>query len=105
MPRSVKISREELIQDLKFSVGKYKFYFVILFLSLTLLVVNSQLNYKIDSEIVRINQEKSEILAENANLKREIAVLSSPERISEIAKKQQKMKPVDYKNVKFIEVK
>lgn len=105
MTRSVRIDRKELAEDLKFSIGKYKLYFIIFFLSLTLLVVNSQINYKIDNEIVQINQEKSEIVSENIKLKKEIAELSSPERISEIAKNQLKMKPVDYKNVKFIEVK
>jgi cell division protein FtsL len=102
---SVRISRKELVQDLKFSVGKHKFYFIVFFISLILLVANSQVHYKIDNEIVQINQEKSEILSENIKLKKEIAVLSSPERISDIAKNQLKMKPVDYKNVKFIDAK
>jgi hypothetical protein len=87
MSRSITINREELIQDIKIGLGKYKFYFAIFFSSLIMLVGYSQLNYKIDNEIVQLNQEKNYLIAENFKL----------------AKDQQGMKPVDYKSVKFIE--
>lgn len=103
MSRSITINREELIQDIKIGLGKYKFYFAIFFFSLIMLVGYSQLNYKIDNEIVQLNQEKNYLIAENFKLKKDVAVLSSPERLSRLAKEQQGMKPVDYKNVKFIE--
>jgi cell division protein FtsL len=103
MSRSITINREELIQDIKIGLGKYKFYFAIFFSSLIMLVGYSQLNYKIDNEIVQLNQEKNYLIAENFKLKKDIAILSSPERISQLAKNQQGMKSVDYKSVKFIE--
>jgi cell division protein FtsL len=103
MTRSITINREELIQDIKIGLGKYKLYFAIFFSSLIMLVGYSQLNYKIDNEIVQLNQEKNYLIAENFKLKKDIAILSSPERISQLAKSQQGMKPVDYKSVKFIE--
>jgi cell division protein FtsL len=103
MSRSITINREELIQDIKIGLGKYKFYFAIFFSSLIMLVGYSQLNYKIDNEIVQLNQEKNYSIAENFKLKKDIAILSSPERIFQLAKNQQRMESVDYKSVKFIE--
>ena len=103
MARSITINKEELIQDIKIGLGKYKLYFTIFFSSLIMLVGYSQLNYKIDSQIVQLNQEKNYLIAENFKLKKDIAILSSPERISQLAKNKQGMKSVDYKSVKFIE--
>jgi hypothetical protein len=70
MSRSITINREELIQDIKIGLGKYKFYFAIFFSSLIMLVGYSQLNYKIDNEIVQLNQEKNYLIAENFKLKK-----------------------------------
>jgi cell division protein FtsL len=85
-------------------ISKYKLHFAVFFLSLTALVINSQIHYKIDNEIIQLNQEKNNLIVENLQLKRDIAKLSSPERIFEIATKQLQMKPMGYEDVEFIDV-
>jgi cell division protein FtsL len=104
MIKDLILKNDEVIHDLKIGLSKYKISLSLIVVSLIALVLYSQLNYKVDREIVKLNMEKNYLVAENLRLKNQITVLSSPERISKIAKEEGGMKKVDYNQVKFIDV-
>jgi len=98
------ISRE-LILELKrdfYLIKRYsKFIFIILTLIGLMIFYNSQY-FKLEKEIISLNQQKSYLIAENMQLRKEKAILSSPQRIYNLATKRLKMKKVDFKNVHFL---
>ncbi|WP_297887356.1 cell division protein FtsL [Sulfurihydrogenibium sp.] len=104
MIKDLILKNDEVVNDIKVGFSKYKSSLFIIATSLLVLVLYSQLNYKVESEITKLNMEKNYLVAENFKLKNQITVLSSPERISEIAKQEGGMKKVDYNQVKFIDV-
>ncbi len=81
-----------------------KFWVFILLIAGTLVAYN-QYYFKVSKDIIEFNQIKSKLMTQNAMLKKEISRLSSPERISKMAVKKLKMKPVNYSKVHFIEIK
>jgi len=98
------VSREailELKKDFKI-VSKYSKYWLVILASVGLTVFYNSMTFGIEKEIISLTQQKSYLLAENMQLKKEKAVLSSPDRIHNIAKEKLKMKKVDYRNVYFI---
>ncbi len=105
MVRTTALKREELINDILQGLKKYKLYYGAVFISLIILVIYSHLNFKLDNEIINLTQEKNYLIATNFKLKKDLAVVSSPNKISNEAKKEGKMKSVDYRQVKFLEVK
>ena len=67
-----------------------------------LLIVYNSMYMKLDREIVKLstqNEAKRYVILE---LKREIASLSSPKRIKNIAEKELNMVPVNYDHIKFV---
>lgn len=105
MVKVTTLKREELISDILEGIRKYKLYFGTILTSLTVLVVYSHINFKLDNEIISLTQEKNYLIATNLKLKKDLAIISSPDKISNIAKKEGKMKSVDYRQVKFLEIK
>ncbi|ACN99221.1 cell division protein FtsL [Sulfurihydrogenibium azorense] len=104
MIKELILNKNEVLNDVKIGLSRHKLSLLVIMTSLLALVLYSQLNYKIDNEIVKLNAEKNYLIAENFKLKNQITVLSSPERISKIAKQEGGMKKVDYNQVRFIDV-
>lgn len=104
MIRELILRNDDVVNDIKVGLSKYKLSLFFIMLSLVGLVLYSQLNYKVDNEITKLNLEKNYLVAENLRLKNQITVLSSPDRISKIAKEEGGMKKVDYNQVKFLNV-
>ncbi len=92
----------ELPKDLRI-LRKYLKYFVGFLTIAIALVYYSYLNFQIEHEITTLTKQKSMLIAENYELKKDITVLSSPERIGKIAKRKYKMKVAPYSEIKFIE--
>ncbi len=92
----------ELPKDFKV-FKKYVKYFIGFLVIATALVYYSYLNFQIEHEITTLTKQKSMLIAENYELKKDITVLSSPERIGKIAKNKYKMKVAPYSEIKFIE--
>ena len=95
-------------RELKKDIGIARRYlkFLLLLSSIALMMVYySYMNFKLDKEITTLSLKKQYLVAENFKLKQEITTLSSPKRIDKIAKSKFKMKPVKYKEVKFLEMK
>lgn len=91
----------ELKRDFQIITKYIKYWFVILVAAGFTIFYNFQY-FKLEKEIVNLNKEKSYLLAENMQLKKQKAVLSSPERIYKVATKKLKMKKVNLKQVHFI---
>jgi cell division protein FtsL len=91
----------ELKRDLSLIKRYIKYLFVILFFTGLTIFYNSQY-FKIEKEITLLTKQKSYLIAENMQLRKEKAVLSSPERIYKIATQKLDMKKVDLKNVYFL---
>ncbi|MGC8868694.1 septation ring formation regulator EzrA [Sulfurihydrogenibium sp.] len=104
MLRDLVLKNDEVLNDIKIGFRKYRLSLLIILTSLLILVLYSQLNYSVDNQITKLNMEKNYYVAENFKLKNQLAVLSSPERISKLAKEQGGMKNIDYRQVKFIDV-
>jgi len=92
----------EEIREAK-GIGKYIKHIAVLLLLLTGLVTYSYINSTIDHKIMQLQQQKSELVAENFRLKQDIAALSSPKRVADIARNKLQMKNVSYSQVRFIE--
>jgi len=90
----------------KREIDKLKYYLKHFAIILSVILFASYISYvhrRLDKEIMALQNQKSNLVAENFELKQEIANLSNPKRISDIARNKMKMQPVDYKNVHFIE--
>jgi len=94
----------EAVRDFSF-VRKQLLYLLIIFLIATGLIVYNLKFIELEREITQLKQQKSYLQLEQVELKKELARLSSPDRISKLAKKRLKMEKVNMENVKFIEYK
>ena len=94
----------EAVRDFSF-VRKQLLYLLIIFLIATGLIIYNLKFIELEREITQLKQQKSYLQLEQVELKKELARLSSPDRISKLAKKRLKMEKVNMENVKFIEYK
>jgi cell division protein FtsL len=97
-----RISNSYIFEELRlFSKYLYPILGIGFFAGVLVLYVSSYM--KLEREIVNIttqnNLKKNQIL----ELEREIAILSSPKRVKNVAEKELNMVPVNYKYIKFIE--
>jgi cell division protein FtsL len=93
----------ELKRDLAVVKKYLKYWFIIITVTFGLVMYNS-LYFKTERDITQLISKKNYLEAKNLQLKKEITRLSSPERITSIAKKRLKMKVVDYSRVHFIDL-
>ncbi|ACO03757.1 MAG TPA: cell division protein FtsL [Persephonella sp.] len=93
----------ELKKDLAVIKKYVKYWIIIISVTFGLVMYNS-LYFKTERDITQLVNKKNYLEAKNLQLKKEITRLSSPERISDIAKKRLKMKAVDYSRVHFIDL-
>ncbi len=94
----------EVIKDFSF-VKKQLLYIVVIFSTAAGLIVYNLKFIELEREITQLNQQKNYLQLEQVELKKELAKLSAPNRISKLAKKRLKMEKVNMENVKFIEYK
>lgn len=99
--QSQKVALLDILNVLK----KHKLSMFLTVFSLTGLIGYSHLMFEVESGIYDLNKQKSLLVAENFQLKRNISELSSPEKISTRAKQELGMMNVNYKQVKFIDLK
>ncbi len=83
-------------------ITKYIKYWLVILLSVGFIIFYNFQYFKLEKEIISLNKQKSYLLAENMQLKKQKAVLSSPRRIYKLATKKLDMKKVDLKHVHFI---
>ncbi|WP_457641843.1 cell division protein FtsL [Persephonella sp.] len=93
----------ELKKDL-LAIRKYIKYWVIIITVTFGLVMYNSLYFQTEKEITELINKKNYLKAKNLQLKKEITRLSSPDRISNIAREKLKMKEVDYSKVRFIDL-
>ncbi len=97
----LKDSLTEIKRDFQLITKYIKYWFIIL-VSFGFTIFYNFQYFKLEKEIIGLNKQKSYLLAENMQLKKQKAVLSSPKRIYKIATQKLDMKKVDLKNVHFI---
>ncbi len=100
------VSKEILVEvkkDLKL-VSKYSKYWLVILAVIILTVFYNSFSFKLERQIIQLTEQKNYLIAENMQLRKEKAVLSSPKRVYSIATKSLKMKKVDYSKVHFIDV-
>lgn len=91
--------------DIFYILRKHKISIFLILISLFGLIGYSHLTFEIENSIYNLNKQKSLLMAENFQLKRQISELSNPERINIQAKQELGMVNVNYKQVKFIDIK
>ncbi|WP_297452941.1 septum formation initiator family protein [Persephonella sp.] len=94
----------ELKKDLSY-VKKYTYFWGFILLIAGAMVLYNQYYFSIDKQIVELTKMKNQLAADKLMLQKTISKLSSPERISKIAKQKLKMDTVDYSKVHFIDTK
>ncbi len=92
----------ELKKDFSLIV-KYSKYWFIIILTIGFIIFYNSLYFKLEKEIISLNQQKNYLIAENMQLRKEKAVLSSPKRINYLAVQKLNMKKVDFRHVYFID--
>ncbi len=98
------VSREavlELKRDFRL-IKKYSKYLFLMLVLIGLTIFYNSQYFKLEKEIISLTQQKSYLIAENMQLRKEKAVLSSPDRIYKLATEKLNMKKVDFKNVHFL---
>ena len=97
-----KIYKSYLLEEIKL-FSKYLYPIVGVGILAGILVIYVSYYMKLEREIVNINYQNSLKKHQILELKKEISVLSSPERVKDIAEKDLNMIPINYDNIKFIE--
>lgn len=93
------------IADLFGAIKRYRVSILIFTISLIGLISYNHYVFRVESELYNLNKQKSLLISENFQLKKKISELSSPERISSVAKQELGMINARYEQVKFIETK
>jgi len=94
----------ELKTDYKIIRKQIKYIFLIILVGIPLILYNANF-IKLEKRITTLSSQKTYLKVENTKLKEYLSVLSSPDRISKIAKIKLHMKKVDLSKVKFIDYK
>jgi cell division protein FtsL len=97
-----KIYKSYLLEEIKL-FSKYLYPIVGVGILAGILVIYVSYYMKLEREIVNITYQNSLKKHQILELKKEISVLSSPERVKDIAEKDLNMIPINYDNIKFIE--
>jgi len=97
-----KIYKSYLLEEIKL-FSKYLYPIIGVGILAGILVIYVSYYMKLEREIVNITYQNSLKKHQILELKKEISVLSSPQRVKDIAEENLNMIPIDYNNVKFIE--
>ena len=82
--------------------GKYTYISLFLVMISGILIWYNSYYIKVDREITNLTYQNSLQKEKVLELKKEISILSSPQRVDRLARKKLEMEPVNYKNVKFL---